>query len=311
MRACSARRGSRRSVPYAASCTSACLNVYSASGALPRRQISSASTSPRQGLVELLLRHRRDCADHLVGEAPAQRRADLRDLARRRKAVEPRQQRSMERRWNLQHRSAVPIVMIASVRQRAALDHGLGQFLDEQRDAVGAVEDFFGDRFAAALPWATLATIAAHWRGSSRPSVIGVVCMRPAHGDTNSGREVRIMRRGRLRRALDDQVDQFERGGIGPMQVLDHQQHRSRCCQPFDVRRQRLEGLLLALLRREVRRRRAIAASEWRANAPATAPRRRASPVALPSAASSLTSRWSSVSPRRKPAARSSWLMNG
>ena len=44
-RAWSCWRRPRSSVLYAASCTSACLKVYSASGGIPRRKISSARTS--------------------------------------------------------------------------------------------------------------------------------------------------------------------------------------------------------------------------------------------------------------------------
>src|SRR5215471_2688551 len=60
------------------------------------------------------------------------------------------------------------------------------------------------------------------------------------------------------RRPLDDQLKKFERAGIGPMRILDHQQHRLTRRQPLDLRYQRLQCLLLALLRGEVERRKAV-----------------------------------------------------
>ena len=55
-----------------------------------------------QRIIQLLLRHSGDGADQLVGELPPERRADLRHLARRRQAIEPRQQRGLERRRDRQ-----------------------------------------------------------------------------------------------------------------------------------------------------------------------------------------------------------------
>jgi hypothetical protein len=46
----------------------------------------------RQGVIQLRLRHRCDRTDQLVRERTSQRRADLRHFARRRPAIEPRQE---------------------------------------------------------------------------------------------------------------------------------------------------------------------------------------------------------------------------
>ena len=110
-----------------------------------------------------------------------------------------------------------------------------------------------------ALPPVTCTIISARSRRGRRLRLISVTCGRPTQGGTNSGRKVTIARSGRLERPADDQLEKFERGGIGPMRVLDHQQHRLTRRQPLDLRHQRPQCLLLALLRGEVERGIAVA----------------------------------------------------
>ena len=84
----------------------------------------------------------RDGAEHAVGEFAANDGADLRQLARAGIAVEPGHQRTVERRWNGERLGAWrDFEAVAPVHDDLGFEHGLGQFLDEQRHAVGAHDD--------------------------------------------------------------------------------------------------------------------------------------------------------------------------
>jgi hypothetical protein len=115
-------------------------------GGVPRRKFNSAVTSCAKasssccrGIAATALisscencrpRAAAICATSLVG-------------ARR---IEPRQERLLERcrdrRRSNRTRCHVPV---AGFYEQAALDHGLGQFLDEQRHAIGPIDDLVGD----------------------------------------------------------------------------------------------------------------------------------------------------------------------
>ena len=61
------------------------------------------------------------------------------------------------------------------------------------------------------------------------------------------------------RRPVDEEVQQLARGGVAPMQVLPHHQHRLTCRQSLDLRHLGVKRLLLALLRGEIEGRIAFA----------------------------------------------------
>ena len=87
-----------------------------------------------------------DGVQQRVGELAADCGANLRHTPYRRQAVEPRQQRRMKRRRDGKCRqSAIEHVSVAFLAQEAALEDVLGKFLDEQRHAVGAVDDLVDD----------------------------------------------------------------------------------------------------------------------------------------------------------------------
>ena len=54
--------------------------------------------------------------------------------------------RDRQRRHRPRHR-----IVVAGFREHAALDHGLGQLLDEQRHAIGAIDDLVGDLLGQGL----------------------------------------------------------------------------------------------------------------------------------------------------------------
>ena len=95
-----------------------------------------------QTLCDLACWQRRCRSDQRVGKLAADCGARLRDLLDRRVAVEPRHQRILQRRGDRQERQRTDqrktIVLLA---QQTGFENRLGQFLDEQRHAVGAGYD--------------------------------------------------------------------------------------------------------------------------------------------------------------------------
>jgi hypothetical protein len=89
-------------------------------------------------------------------DLPRGRRADLRHLPHRHEAVQPREQRGMEGYRDRKRRQrAVEDLAIVLIAQQTALQDALGQFLDKQRHAVGAIcnlgDDLAGQRLASNL----------------------------------------------------------------------------------------------------------------------------------------------------------------
>ena len=95
-----------------------------------------------EGVVERVIRHRRYRSQQFVRELTADARADLRHLPHRRKTIQTRHERVMQRGGDGQvgQRPGQCIRPVGPGHQ-AALDHRLGQFLDEQRHAVRLRDD--------------------------------------------------------------------------------------------------------------------------------------------------------------------------
>ena len=79
-------------------------------------------------------------ASKRVGELAANHRADLGNFLGVVQAVEPSHERGLQSRRNHRFRRLI-------VLGKVALDHGLGQFLDIERDAVGTDHDAVDNRF--------------------------------------------------------------------------------------------------------------------------------------------------------------------
>src|SRR5215469_861113 len=132
----------RSRVLYAASWTSACLKVYSASGGRPRRKMSSALTSCAKassncgcGIDATALIS--SCEKCLPKAAP---------ICATSQTIKPREQGGVEGRWDRQRRQrSRHSIVIASIGKLPALDHCLCQLFDEQRDTVRAINDLVGD----------------------------------------------------------------------------------------------------------------------------------------------------------------------
>ena len=83
-----------------------------------------------------------DRGHELIREFASNGCADLQHFARRTEAVDARHKRRLQRGRNGERpRRLVKHILVAGFLQLLAFEHGLGEFFDEQRHAVGAVDD--------------------------------------------------------------------------------------------------------------------------------------------------------------------------
>ena len=146
----------------------------------------------------------------------------------------------------------------AAARLRAGFEHRLGQFLDEQRHAVGALGDLLHD-----LGWQRRipGDVRDHrrrvapvepWQRQHRHMRL------PGPWRLKLGAEHRQQQHRPVRDPLYHAVQQFARTRIDPVKVIEHHQHRLLPRKTFNLPQQRLERLLLLALRRDIERRREI-----------------------------------------------------
>ena len=197
-----------------------------------------------QRVLQHRVRQAGDGGQDSIGKIASDGRADLQHLARGTEPVDPRHQRGLQRRRNRQVLCRlIEHVVIAGFVQSLALEHRLGQLFDEQRHAVGALDDLIeqsGRQFLSA----------GYMIDQHGPLALRQPVERQ-HGD------VRLPGPGRLKfrtegddekdrqglQALDGQRQQFERRWIGPMHVLEQHQHRPAPRQRLQLLDQRRENL--------------------------------------------------------------------
>src|SRR5215813_5308776 len=180
---------------------------------------------------------------------PTERRCSLCNLSCRRQAVKPGQERGLQRRRNRQRSDwSLHPIPVVGLREHTTLDDGLRQFLDKQRDAVGAIYDLVGDLLgqdlAAGHVRNHLGTLPKWQAVESEECDVRTAGprgreFRPEghdHQDPQGGD------------SIDEQVEALSRRGIAPVKVLEHHQQRVTRRQSFDLRQTNLVGLLLALL---------------------------------------------------------------
>ncbi|HTR14420.1 MAG TPA: hypothetical protein VMI72_14495 [Roseiarcus sp.] len=227
--------------------------------AAPKDQFGADKLS--QGVLELRLRHLRGGADQFVGELAPEGRRDLRDLARRRQAVEPSQQRGLQRGGDRQRRHPRRRRAVPALARDAAFDDGLRQFLDEQRHAVSPLDDLIGDNLRQSL---AASDMGDHLAASSRRQAIEAEKAHMRSADTGRAElrpEGNDRQDSQRRNAVDQEIERFARGRVAPMDVLEHHQHRLARRQPLDLGDLSLKRLLLSLVWTEGERR--VASARW------------------------------------------------
>ena len=139
-----------------------------------------------------------------------------------------------------------PVVAIA------AFQHRLGQLFDEQRHAVGAlddlVDDLAGEAGIAGKPLDQRRAVAP-----AEPVQRQHRHMRlAAPGVLELGTEGDDEQDGQPRYPIERQVEQLARGRVDPMRVLEHHQDGPAPRQGFELMQQRFEQHLALALRAEV-----------------------------------------------------------
>jgi hypothetical protein len=185
-----------------------------------------------------------------IGEFAPDRGADLRDLLHRREAIEPGHQAVLEGRGDCERRQrSVEAEAFAVLHQQPGFQHVLGQLLHEQRHAVGLGDD-----------------LREHFRRQLAPTrdaldeCLGFGAIEPLQRDrTDVGQafprrlefrpEGDQEQHGQPPRALDHEIEHFERGRVRPLRVLEKDEHWLFSGQPLHLVEQRRKRLT-ALLRR-------------------------------------------------------------
>jgi len=106
------------------------------------------SNEPGERGLQLVLGKTGDGKQRGIAEPTPERRPDLRHMPHRRQTVEPRRQRGVQtqtRRDREWRQRAIEHVLIHFLAQQIALQDTFGQLLDEQRHAVGALDDLGDD----------------------------------------------------------------------------------------------------------------------------------------------------------------------
>src|SRR3954468_8401709 len=178
-------------------------------------------------------------------------------LLDRSQAVEPGHQQGLQRRRDRQRRQQrlLELVVVIPVHEQARLDHHLGQFLNEQRHAVG-----FGQNLIEHLPRESLTAgyTLDHLPALPPPQPAerqrrDVPVPRPWRDELRPERDHRQHRQALY--PINHPTQQLERGRIGPVHVLVQRQHRLARCQACELVEQHLESPLFLLLWAELRER--------------------------------------------------------
>ncbi len=220
--------------------------------ALPEQQACLNETVERRPQLRLgLARHRRQ---QRMRELPPDRRPDLRHLLGRAEPVEPRHQRGVQacrdrqgRRRNRRNRAPGRALALR-------LQHRLRHLLDEQRNAVGALDDLRhhirrqrlvpdqarddGGRFTLAKP---VERQARHMR-LSHPRRVEL------------GAERHDEQRRKRFNPVHGPAEHLQARRVDPVHILEDHQHRLPACQPRELRHQRFQRSLPALFRGQLER---------------------------------------------------------
>ena len=204
--------------------------------------------------LQLLLRTLRHRLDQFIGKLAAEHRADLRNLlGGRPEPVEASHQRGMQGRRHRQRRKRCRRQHRGNpVSLRGAFQHRLGQLLDKQRHAVGALDDLRDDiggerGIAGQLLHQRLAVAFAEPIERQTRDVGAAAPGRLEFGTKGDHQQHR-----QLPHPVDGQIQELARGRIDPVGVLEYHQHRPVPRLGFELAEQRLEQLLPFALRAEV-----------------------------------------------------------
>ncbi len=201
-----------------------------------------------QAALQGPLLERRDRLQHLVGELAPEDRAELRDFANARQAIEPRHQQVLQRGGDRDVRERTrQLVALLAIAHEIRLDDRLRQLLHVQRHAVGLVDHVFDHLDGHRLAAGALHDQRLHLRAlePAERDRRHVRAHRPAWHEVRTVRhDVHHRHRGRL---LDAELEQRERRGIGPLQVLPDPKHGLLLRLLQQPRHQRVERALALL----------------------------------------------------------------
>ncbi|MEZ5905616.1 MAG: hypothetical protein R3C69_11140 [Geminicoccaceae bacterium] len=184
-------------------------------------------SEPLECRPDLRLRLRRDLGEQAIIELAADAGRRLRHLLDRLHAVQPRHQRIVQRSGDGERAERrVQDEGVRGLAQHAGFERCLGQFLDEQRHAIG-----LGGDFGQQLVGQALATCQP---GDNGRGVVAAEAVQGEAGDNRvAAKAVAEDRPGGDQEhdpsgpdAIEAEIEQLERRRVDPVRVLDHEQHR-------------------------------------------------------------------------------------
>ena len=162
-----------------------------------------------------------------VGKLAPQGGPELRQRLHRGQAIQPCHQGVVQRGGNRQRRQGTgELVAVLPFLEQPGLQHHLGQLLDKQRHAIGLGHDLRhdlgGQGLAVCDPPDHLCRLVMR---QARQRELGEVrAPRPGRGELGAkGQQRQDTRRGTL---VEEEREQLQRGGIGPVQIFPDTEHR-------------------------------------------------------------------------------------
>ncbi|NJM06865.1 hypothetical protein HC891_12770 [Candidatus Gracilibacteria bacterium] len=143
-------------------------------------------------------------------------------------------------------------------RERAGLDQRQDELLDKIRVTLGAIEQcqqLWRRRSANKL---TEQRCARFRRQLAKLHKNRVGQLSPGRGDRRFGAIIQQQEQGHLGKCRSERAEHFERGGIGPVNILDREQQRIAPGSAAKERDNQLLQTIVALLRRECGSERAL-----------------------------------------------------
>ena len=202
--------------------------------ALPEQQACLQETVERRSQLRRGLACYR--SQQGMRELPPDRRPDLRYLPGRAEPVEPRHQRCVQTRRDRQDRRRNRCNRAPGRALALRLQHRLRHLLDEERNAIGALDDLRQHiRRQRLVPDQTR-------DDCGRFTLPKPVERKARHIRLSHPRRVELgaerhdQQRRKCFNPVDDPAEHFQARGVDPVHVLEDHQHRFPACQPCELR---------------------------------------------------------------------------
>ena len=197
---------------------------------------------------ELCLRLAGDSRQQGMREFASNRRPDLSQLLGGTEPVEPRHKRCMQARRDCHCRRGNQGRRPLGLAFACCLQHRLCHLLHEQGDAVGALDDVLPDIGRQRLVPDDVVDQGADFTGGQRGEGEGGHMRLSDPGRLEFRPERHDEQRAEAPNPVNGPTEHFQAGGVGPMRILEDDQHRTLARQGLHLRDERVQRSFPALL---------------------------------------------------------------